>query len=414
MRAVSGPSTRVAPALGAPAGHREAWLEIDLAAIAHNVACIRAAVGPGVSVAPVVKANAYGHGLAAVARSLDGRVDALCVATLDEGLELRRVGARGRVIVLYPVPAAGLPEALRAGLELVVMEGGDARAIVAAAAGPAAPAGPAAGAVEVHLAGETGMARGGVAPARVAEVARTLLAAPSVTLAGVWTHLHSPEDAARSAAQVAAFREALAGLERAGLARPPAHVGASGGIFAGTAPVLDMVRPGLAVYGALDPGLPIAADRASAAVSLRPAMSLKARPVAFSDVPAGGTVGYGGTWRATRPSRVAILPLGYGDGFARASAPGAWALVRGRRAPLVGVISMDALAVDVSDVPGVDERDELVLLGGAGDDRITVADLARTRNTIAWEVLSGMAARLTRVYDPPAGVGEPESSPGPP
>ena len=131
-------------------------------------------------------------------------------------------------------------------------------------------------------------------------------------------------------------------------------------------------------------------------------MALKARAVAFSDIGPGDSVGYGGRWRAARPSRIAILPLGYGDGYARATQPGADVLLRGRRRPVVGVISMDAVAVDVTDTPGVDGDDEFVLMGRQGDEMISVAELARRRNTITWEVLSSMAPRLARVYHQPA------------
>ena len=129
-------------------------------------------------------------------------------------------------------------------------------------------------------------------------------------------------------------------------------------------------------------------------------MSLKARPVAFSDIPVGEGVGYGSRWRAERPSRIAILPVGYADGYLRGAQPGAQALVRGRRVPLAGVISMDALAVDVTDVPGLAYDADFVLLGRQGDEAIRAGDLARARNTIAWEVLSSMAPRLARVYHP--------------
>jgi alanine racemase len=132
-------------------------------------------------------------------------------------------------------------------------------------------------------------------------------------------------------------------------------------------------------------------------------MTLKACPVAFSNVPVGATVGYGGTWRAERPSRVAILPLGYADGYLRGSQPGSSALVNGRRRPLVGIISMDAVAVDVTDDAAVDYGTEFVLLGRQGAETISAAELARRRNTIAWEVLSSMAQRLERVYHREAG-----------
>jgi alanine racemase len=158
------------------------------------------------------------------------------------------------------------------------------------------------------------------------------------------------------------------------------------------------VRVGLAVYGVLDAGLPIPAASQAAASALRPTLTLSARPVAVSDIAVGDGVGYGSRWRAQRPSRVAILPVGYADGYLRGSQPGAEALVRGRRVPLVGVISMDALAVDVTDVPGLTPDEPFVLLGRQGGEVIRAADLARARNTIAWEVLSSMAPRLARVY----------------
>jgi alanine racemase len=141
-----------------------------------------------------------------------------------------------------------------------------------------------------------------------------------------------------------------------------------------------------------------------AAADLRPAMSLKAHPIAFSRVPEGGTVGYGGTWQADRPSRIAVLPVGYGDGYLRSSQPGGVVLVRGSRLPLVGRVSMDAVTVDVTDLEDLDYEEEFVLLGSQGSESITAGELARRRNTIAWEVLTSMAQRLARVYHPTAGT----------
>ncbi len=248
------------------------------------------------------------------------------------------------------------------------------------------------------------MGRGGLLPEAVPAVAAAAVADPRIELAGLWSHLHSPEDPPSSDAQVLRFEVAVTALHEAGIPIPPRHIAASGGIFTHDEPSLDLVRPGIAVYGVLDADLPIAPDAVEAAGRLRPAMALKARPAAFSDVPAGGTVGYGGTWRAERPSRVAVLPVGYGDGYLRGSQPGAMALVRGRRVPIVGRVSMDAVAVDVTDLPGLDYLEEFVLLGRQGAEWISAGELARRRNTIAWEVLTGMARRLDRVYYPLAGT----------
>lgn len=374
---------------------RGAWLDIDLDAIRHNIALVRSVVGEA-AVGQVVKAEAYGHGMVPVSRAIEPVVDALCVATLDEAIALRPHVSK-RVIMLYPVPHPALPEALEIDVELPVMSAADFEAI-----GNAVPVGHRP--VRIHLGVETGMGRGGLQPENVVAVAAAAHADPRFELAGLWSHLHSPEDPPTSDGQLLRFDIAATALREARVPVPPRHAAASGGIFAGDEPALDFVRPGVASYGVLDEGLPVAPDAVEAASRLRPAMSLKARPIAFSRVPAGGTVGYGGTWTATRPSRIAVLPVGYGDGYLRGSQPGAEVLVRGRRLPLVGRVSMDAVTVDVTDLPGLDYSEEFVLLGSQGDQTITAGELARRRNTIAWEVLTSMAGRLTRVYHPSAGT----------
>jgi alanine racemase len=373
---------------------RGAWLEIDLDAIRHNLGLIRSVVGDA-AVAQVVKAEAYGHGMVEVSRAIEPIVDALCVATLDEAITLRpHVG--GRIIMLYPVPHPAVAEALEYDIELPVMSAADLEAIQAAARPGRPPA-------RIHLGVETGMGRGGLQPENVVAVAAATHADPRLELAGLWSHLHSPEDPPTSDGQLLRFDIATTALREARVPVPPRHAAASGGIFAGDEPALDFVRPGVASYGVLDEGLPIAADAQEAAAQLRPAMALKARPIAFSRVAEGGTVGYGGTWRAGRPSRIAVLPVGYGDGYLRSTQPGAEVLVRGRRLPLVGRVSMDAVTVDVTDLPGLDYSEEFVLLGSQGEQIITAGELARRRNTISWEVLTSMAQRLARVYHPLAG-----------
>ena len=378
-------------------GRREAWLEIDLEAMRHNLTIIRSVVGAA-AVAPVVKADAYGHGLVEVGRALAPVSEALCVATLDEAITLRGL-VDGRILLLYPVPAAAAGEAIAADIELPVMSVDDLRAIRAAHRPGGSP-------VRVHLGVETGMGRGGLPPQAVAAVAAEVEADPVIELAGLWSHLHSPEDPPTSDAQLLRFEVATTALREARIPIPVRHIAASGGIFTHDEPSLDLVRPGIAVYGVLEHGLPIAPDAVSAAGQLLPAMALKARPVAFSDVPEGGTVGYGGTWRAPRRSRIAVLPLGYGDGYLRGVQPGASVLVRGRRVPLVGRVSMDAVTADVTDLPGITHADEFVLLGSQGPETISAGELARQRNTITWEVLTSMAPRLARVYHPVAGTAQ--------
>jgi alanine racemase len=376
----------------APPPRRAAWLEIDLDALRHNVRVIRSLAGPA-AVAPVVKADAYGHGMRRTAEALADVADGFCVATLDEAIALRAWLPDARVLLLYPIPRSAAAEAVAAGVELTVMSAADVEYVSRVGAPDRSP-------VDLQLCVETGLGRGGIPGHEAADMAHVVDVDPRLRLAGIWTHLASPADPDASAGQVERFGRVVAALARAGTRVPARHLAASGPLFTGAAPSLELVRPGLAVYGLLDEAWPVSRAATDAAASLRPAMSLKARAAAFSDVAAGETVGYDGRWRAERPSRVAILPLGYADGYVRDAQPGAEALVRGVRAPLVGVISMDALAVDVTDLPGVDGGDTFVLLGRQGGEAITAGELARARNTITWEVVSGMAARLDRVYYP--------------
>jgi alanine racemase len=297
-----------------------------------------------------------------------------------------------------------VPEAIAAGVELTVMSERDASAISRAARDRHGRSSPGA---RAQLAIDTGMTRGGVRPEDAVPVARILAASPGVAIVGTWTHLCCPDDPEATADQVSRFDGALAALADAGLPSGERHLAASGAIFAATIPastMTDLVRPGLALYGYLAEGLPLAAH-ARAAAELRPALTLKARPVALDDVPAGTSVGYGATWRADRPSRIATVPVGYGDGYLRATQPGGCVLVEGRRAPIVGIVSMDAVGVDVTGIPGVGMDAEVVLLGSQGDERIDASELARLRNTIVWEVLSGIAARIGRVYHPRTAAG---------
>ncbi len=349
-----------------------------------------------------MKADGYGHGLEETARTFAAAgAELLCVATLDEGLRLRAAGLRSRILVLFEVPVGGVPEALAAGLELVAADPAALDATLAAVGRATRPKRPK---LRLHLEVETGLARAGYPPERAHEAARRIVAAPGVELASLWTHFASSHDAAATGEQLRRFELAVGSLRAAGLALPPRHVAATGGLFGGALGQTQLVRPGLALYGELPEGFPVSAAARPVAAALRPAVALKARPVRVETLAPGEAVGYGGLWRAERASRVATLPLGYGDGWSRAYGGRTSALVRGRRVPLVGSVAMDAVVADVTDVPGVSSADEFVLLGAQGQARITVAELARARTTISWEVLASMAYRVARVYHAAAGL----------
>ena len=399
------PIERRLAAAGLPPLPRNAWLELDLGALVANLRLVRELVGPAVRIEPIVKADAYGHGMVPIGRALiEAGADGLCVATFDEAAALRDAGIAARVTVLFPIPPELAPAARALGIGIAAGNRDQIERILAAVASSAVGDGvvpPLALELEV----ESGLGRGGVPPDEIVAAAREIEASPAVRLAGVWTHLQASEDAARTAAQIERFEAASAALAAAGIAVSRRHLAASGGILVPAIPAYDAVRPGLMIYG-LAPDEFDPADLPPAASRLRPVLSLLARPVHVAGLPAGSGLSYGPTFVTGRPSRIATLPLGYGDGWSRALSNRADALVRGRRVPIVGNVAMDAILVDVTDVPGppVGLDDEFVLIGEQGTERITVRELAQARTTNSWEVVTTMSRRLPRVYDASAGL----------
>ena len=385
-------------AAGLPPLPRLAWLELDLDALAANLAALRSLAG-GAPVHPVVKADAYGHGAVPISRALAAAgADGLSVAALDEAVELRAAGLDLPIRVMYAIPPEGAAEAARRRITVAAGDLATVGELVAAAeAGGAGSAGADRLSVEIEV--ETGLGRGGVGPSEVVAVAERIAASPAAELVAIWTHLQASDDEAITARQLERFEEAADAFRDAGLPLPPRHVAASGGLLTGVAG-FDGVRPGLSIYGIVPDELADRTLREPGRAAFQPIMSLHARPVRVADLPAGHGVSYGPTFTTKRPSRIATLALGYGDGYARANANRAEALVRGRRVPLVGNVTMDAVMFDVTDVPGtpVGNEDEFVLLGSQGDDRISAEDLARLRTTNTWEVIVQMAGRLPRVY----------------
>jgi alanine racemase len=387
---------------GLPTLPRSAWLEIDLGAIVANLAAIRHHCGPSVRVEPVVKADAYGHGATAVARALeDAGADGLSVATIDEAFELRAAGIRLPLLVLFPVPAEHAGAAAR---QRIALTAGDRQRFDDLLGAVAAERARGVPPLDLHLEVETGLGRGGVAPQQVAGAAAAIVGSPGVRLAGTWSHLAAADDPATTAAQVERFDAALAALAGAGIAAGRRHFAASGGLLVGV-PTYDAIRPGLLLYGVPPDGVAPVGDAAALVRAVRPAMAVRARPVRVAELPAGHGVSYGPSFTTDRPSRIATLPIGYGDGWARSGSNRGEALVRGVRVPLVGAIAMDALMADVTDLPGeaVDSDDVFTLIGADGEASITAGDVARSRTTNSWEVVTAMARRMPRVYDLAAG-----------
>ncbi|MFI5259354.1 MAG: alanine racemase [Candidatus Limnocylindrales bacterium] len=377
---------------------KTAWLEINLDALISNVRLLSGLLPSGARLEPVVKADAYGHGAVAVARALvaDG-IRSLSVATFDEALELRQAGIEVPVLVLFPIPAELAPQALSHCISITV---GDevllARTLAALDAAPSRDGGK----LAIHLEVETGLGRGGVHPAEVAAAAAAVGGSPRARLAGLWSHLQSAGNVDITERQNARFEAAAGFLEAAGLDLPTRHISASGGLLAATSGAYDVVRVGIAIYGIVPDGLAVAEQNRLAAAGLRAVMSLRARPIRVAWLEPGSGVSYGPTFTTTRRSLIATLPLGYADGYPRSLSNRAQVLVRGVRVRQVGTVAMDAVMVDVTDVPGppVAIDDEFTLMGEAGGERISAFDLARWGNTISHEVMAAMSGRLPRVY----------------
>ena len=367
----------------------------------------------------VLKADAYGHGAIPIGHALEagtGAIDAgqarsnrppdgLAVATFDEAVELREAGLHLPILVLFAVPPQHAAEAARRRIAITASDPillDRTLAVIEHARSSSRSAGRrrAPHQLELHLELETGLGRAGIAPGEATAAARRIATAPGVRLGGVWSHLQAPVDRVRTLGQAGRFAEAIALLGAEGVRIPRRHLSASGGLLAGSGPLLEGVRIGLALYGLPPDDLPREALEGSAASELKPVLSLHARPIQVVELPAGSGVSYGPSFTTSRPSRIATLPIGYADGWSRALSNRAEALVRGIHVPLVGTVAMDAVMADVTDVPGpaVTVDDDFVLIGEQAGERISALDVARACTTISWEVVSTMARRLPRVY----------------
>jgi alanine racemase len=383
--------------------------EVNLEALRHNLRVVRRAAG-GARVWAVLKADAYGHGAPAVARTLErAGADGFCVALLEEAVELREAGIRAPILVMgghYGSDPGAYEEVVARGLVPVVHDIEQVAAFARVAAdtrryADGQRAGTAPGPVGVHLKIDTGMARLGVTMEALPGLAARLGEYPEVRVAGLMTHLASADAPTeeQTTEQMARFEEATALLARHGVTPEIRHAANSAATLRAQAR-LDVVRPGIALFG-VSPEV----EGRVLTTELRPVMCVRTEIVAVRDVPAGAPVGYGATWRAPRASRIATLPLGYADGLSRRLAGVGAVLVRGKRAPIVGAVSMDMTMIDVTDVAGADVRDEAVMLGRQdgplGKDCIGADEIAAQADTIPWEVLTSVSRRVPRFYREP-------------
>jgi alanine racemase len=364
---------------------RPTRIVVDLDHLAFNLRSIRAHVG--VPVMGIVKANAYGHGLVRVAQHLQAQgVEQLGVAFLEEGIALRQAGVTAPVLVMGGIFGRQVTQFISHDLEITVSSLDKLRLVEAAAQALGRKA-------VIHLKIDTGMERIGVHSYSARPFIEAAVASPWCVLKGIYSHLACSDDpfSPMSAQQLERFLEACAHIERIGAPMPIRHLANSGGVLHFPETWLDMVRPGIMLYGVQ----PDPASRHS--VDLKPVMSLASRVVYFKVVKAGNPVSYGATWAPERDTRVVTVPIGYGDGFPRALSSRGEVLIRGQRYPIVGRVCMDQFMVDIGQDSAFNE-DEVVLVGAQGDNAISVEALAQRAGVIPYEILVGLNDRIPREY----------------
>lgn len=385
------PTPRVLPepaeiALADPPS-RPAWVEIHLGRLRRNFELINRDKPAGLRLLSVVKDHAYGHGGLAVGRvALEQGAIFLALSTLEEAMTLRDNGVRARLLLLGDRPEPELPWCLAHDLTICVSETGTAKRLgdLAARAGRRVP---------VHLKVNTGMNRYGAKWTEAAALAEAIVSTPGLMLEGVLSHLAQSDEADKTFAnaQTARFEQSLREMDERGIRVPLRHICNSGGFLDLPHAHGDMVRLGILPLGVF----PSAVCRRIPGIL--PVMSVKARVAALQRLEPGDSVGYGMRYTAASARRIAILPIGYGDGYPRVRNQGC-ALIHGRRAPLVGGVAMDALAVDVTDIPETRLGDEAVLMGQQGEEEISVHEVAKLKNSVSYDVLTSWRGRLPRVY----------------
>jgi alanine racemase len=362
------------------------YAEISRQALAGNYSSIRRAVGETVEIVAVVKADAYGHGAVGVAQTLEvAGARWFAVTSIEEGMELRRAGVRGRILVLADFPRADLDAAAEFRLTLLLHSVDELEELDRwARRREICP--------RFHLKLDSGMGRLGLAEARVEDVAALLARCPHLRLEGLATHFASAEDftSGQTDEQLERFRRLVRTLQP-----DLVHMANSAALAYRRETWTSMVRPGLALYGYL---MPSRGREVPPAFDVEPVLSWKARVLAVKDVPAGAPLGYNAAFRADRPMRVAVLGAGYADGLDRRLSNGGTVLASGRRVPIVGLVSMDVCLVDLTASPDVAPGAYVTLLGCDGDESLWADELARHCGTIPYEILCRIGKRVVRIF----------------
>jgi alanine racemase len=366
---------------------RPTHCRIDHAALRWNLQQIRAKVGAQVKILSMVKANAYGHGAVATAKTLlAAGGDALGVATLDEGIELRQSGVGAPIIVVAGVYADQVEQYFSHSLMPVIYDLGDLTELEAAVEKRRTP-------LKIHIKIDTGMGRLGFRAADIDSWLPRINTLKALKTAGIFSHFSTAEsvDGQYTKEQLAIFTRVVTRLRAAGMTAL-FHFANSAATITQPAAYFDMVRPGIMLYGAYPS--PAMAQQ----ITLKPVLSWHTKIIQLKKVPAGTSISYGQTFITKRESVIATLPIGYADGYHRALSNRGKALVRGKRAPVAGRVCMDLTMLDVTDIRNVQQGDEVVVLGRQDSAEISADEMAAWANTISYEIFTSIGARVPRIH----------------
>ena len=363
------------------------WVEVDLDRFAANLRAVRSIIGPAREILLVVKADAYGHGAVEIAEAAAREgVAKLGVATLHEGIQLRRAGTSLPIVVLSPLLPSEIEEAVAHALDPSVGDLAFASALSREAERCGRP-------VRFHVEVDTGMGRTGVRDDEAEGFLERALALPGLRLASLYTHFPDADgaDLTFASAQVARFSALLERLAARGIRPPRVHAANSAGTVNLPGGLYDWVRVGLVAYGHAPP-------RCDAGIRLQPVMSFKSRIVQVRDHPAGTPISYARSCVTARPTRAGVVAVGYGHGYSWLLSNRGAMLVRGRRVPILGRVTMDLTMVDVTDLPGVEVGDEVVLFGDQGDAVLPIEEVAEGSATLPYEIMCTIGKRVTRIF----------------
>ena len=363
------------------------WVEVDLDNFIDNLKEIKRLIGPKVDFMPTVKADAYGHGALEISNAaLKNGARLLGVANADEGVQLRISGIEAPIVILGPSTTAEIEQIIKYNLTPSVSDLPFAKKLHNALIQSHYK-------LPVHIEVDTGMGRGGTMHTEALSLVLAISKLPNIILEGIFSHFASSERIiSYNDEQWGNFSDVLADLEYRGINIPIRHIDNSGAVLNYPDFKLNMVRPGIMTYG-IYPS-PVNESKAR----LAPVMSFKTTIVLIKDFPAGYGIGYNSTFVTSRPTRIATIPVGYGDGYPLILSNRGEALIRGRRAPVVGRISMDMCTIDVTHIPGCSVGDEVVLLGRQGKESISAHEIADKAQTISYEVLCALGKRAPRVF----------------